>query len=134
MHSIIRHVIRLQCQQRSVTEEGGREEGEAEGQQKVEHRASAWTAVGKKCLERGCVYIKDYVIVEGEGAAAAGKGAATGKALRGVGKMEKRKNNSCSCSWSCCCSCSRGYRARLCKRCDNGHVNVVNGKSIGKAL
>lgn len=111
------------------------EERVAEGQQSVEHRASAWTAVGKKCLERGCVYIKDYVIVEGEGAAAAaGKGAATGKALRGVGEMEKRKNNSCSCSCSCCCSCRRGYRARLCKRCDNGHVNVVNGKSIGKAL
>lgn len=134
MHSIIRHVIRLQCRQRRVAE-GGEEKKKGEGQ----HRASAWTAVGKKCLERGCVYIKDYVIVEGEGAAAAaaGKGAATGKALRGAGEqgeMEKRKNNSCSCSCCCCCSCRRGYRARLCKRCDNGHVNVVNGKSIGKAL
>lgn len=64
----------------------------AEGQQNVEHRASAWTAVGKKCLERGCVYIKDYVIVEGEGAAAAaGKGAATGKALRGERKWKSGK-------------------------------------------
>lgn len=48
--------------------------------------------MGKKCLERGCVYIKDYVIVEGEGAAAAaGKGAATGKALRGERQWKSGK-------------------------------------------
>lgn len=61
-------------------------------------RASAWTAAqwGKMCLERGCVYIKDYVIVEGGG----GGAAATGSALRGMREMEKRKNNSCSCRCS----------------------------------
>lgn len=67
-------------------------------EEEVVSRASAWTAAqwGKMCLERGCVYIKDYVIVEGGGRGAA----ATGSALRGMREMEKRKNNSCSCRCS----------------------------------
>lgn len=70
-------------------------------EEEVVSRASAWTAAqwGKMCLERGCVYIKDYVIVEGGGGVGE-KGAATGSALRGMREMEKRKNNSCSCRCS----------------------------------
>lgn len=100
MHSIIRHVIRLQCQ----SERERRGEGGAEGmEEEVVSRASAWTAAlwGKMCLERGCVYIKDYVIVEGGEEGGGGEeGTATGSALRGMREMEKRKNNSCSCRCS----------------------------------
>lgn len=40
--------------------------------------------MGKKCLERACVYIKDYAIVEGEGASSR-KGSSKRKSAKGSG-------------------------------------------------
>lgn len=68
-------------------------------EEEVVSRASAWTAAqwGKKCLERGCVYIKDYVIVEGgggRGGSSRGRRSSSNrkhaKRYEGNGKAEKQ--------------------------------------------